>query len=409
MKGSVKVAVLGYGVVGGGVVDLLMNNSKELTALCGRSFEIKYILDKRDFPASPYESLITHSFDDILHDEEVEIIAEVMGGSHPAYEFTISALKAGKSVVTSNKEVVARYGDEFLAEAKAASEKYQRPVSYLFEASVGGGIPVINPIINCVRQNKISEIRGILNGTTNYILTKMFTYGDNFEDALASAQKKGYAERNPDADLLGFDTCRKIAILTALVSGEIIDVDNIPTEGITNIRANDVRFAEYISHSIKLVARCVMDGDGGPVVTVSPYLLPTHLPLSSVNGVYNAVDVVGEPIGNIMFYGRGAGAGATASAVVSDIVSASVGGSALMPTIKKSNYSPKEYYKLSKTRMYIALPKAEEKKAREFFGDGDIHIHDQECIVITPSLAESEIDRLILEGGLTPLSKIRFL
>ncbi len=409
MKNTVKVAVLGFGVVGGGVVDLLTNNNTQLSSLCGKEFEVKYILDKRDFPDSPFASLITHNYDDILADETVEVVVEAMGGSHPAYEFTISALKSGKSVVTSNKEVVAKYADEFLAAARRASEKYQRPVSYLFEASVGGGIPIIHPILNCVRHNKISEIRGILNGTTNYILTKMFTYGDNFTDALASAQKKGYAERNPDADILGFDACRKIAILTSLVCGEMIDVDNIPTEGITVIRANDVKFAEYISHSIKLVARCVIDEERGPVVTVSPYLLPSHLPLSSVNGVYNAVEVIGEPIGNVMFYGKGAGAGATASAVVSDIVSASVGGTSLMPVIKKSTYCPKEYYKSSITRMYLALPKDDEERAKEVFGDGDIRIYGDECIVITPNLCESEIEKRISEGGFTPLSKIRFL
>ena len=408
MKNTVGVAVLGFGVVGGGVVDLLTNNITELSSLCGKRFEIKYILDKRDFPDSPYASLVTHNFDDILLDQTVDVVVEVMGGSHPAYEFTISALKAGKSVVTSNKEVVAKYGDEFLAVAKESSEKYQKPVSYLFEASVGGGIPIITPMLQCVRHNKVTEIRGILNGTTNYILSKMFTYGDSFEDALASAQKKGYAERNPDADILGFDTCRKIAILTSLVTGEMIDVDNIPTEGITTIRANDVKFAEYISHSIKLLARCIID-ERGAVALVSPYLLPSHLPLSSVNGVYNAIEVVGEPIGNIMFYGKGAGAGATASAVVSDIVGASIGGYALMPEIKKTSCSPKESYKSTIARMYLALPKNDEEKAREIFGDGDIHIFGDECIVVTANLTEHEIERRISVGGFTPLSKIRFL
>ena len=408
MKNTVGVAVLGFGVVGGGVVDLLTNNITELSSLCGKKFEIKYILDKRDFPDSPYASLVTHNFDDILLDQTVDVVVEVMGGSHPAYEFTISALKAGKSVVTSNKEVVAKYGDEFLAVAKESSEKYQKPVSYLFEASVGGGIPIITPMLQCVRHNKVTEIRGILNGTTNYILSKMFTYGDSFEDALASAQKKGYAERNPDADILGFDTSRKIAILTSLVTGEMIDVDNIPTEGITTIRANDVKFAEYISHSIKLLARCIID-ERGAVALVSPYLLPSHLPLSSVNGVYNAIEVVGEPIGNIMFYGKGAGAGATASAVVSDIVGASIGGYVLMPEIKKTSCSPKESYKSTIARMYLALPKNDEEKAREIFGDGDIHIFGDECIVVTANLTEYEIERRISVGGFTPLSKIRFL
>ena len=204
-----NIAILGFGVVGGGVADLITNNSYQVARLGGDDIRIKYILDLRDFPDSPFADRVVHDFDIILSDNEVDCVIEAMGGSHPAYEYTVAALKAGKSVITSNKEVVARFGDEFLALAR------ENGVCYRFEAAVGGGIPVISPMISCVGQNKIREVRGILNGTTNYILTKMFSFGASFEESLKDAQDKGYAERNPDADVLGIDACRKIAILTA--------------------------------------------------------------------------------------------------------------------------------------------------------------------------------------------------
>ena len=210
-----NVAILGFGVVGGGVARLITENYKEVTSLGGDEINIKYILDLRDFPDSPFADRVVHDFDIIASDPEVDTVIEVMGGSHPAYEYTVRALESGKNVITSNKEVVANFGDEFMALAE------KNGVCYCFEASVGGGIPVISPIISCVRQNKITEVRGILNGTTNYILTKMFSFGDGFEESLADAQAKGYAERNPDADILGTDACRKIAILTSLVTGEL--------------------------------------------------------------------------------------------------------------------------------------------------------------------------------------------
>ena len=211
-----NVAIIGFGVVGGGVADLITKNSKEVSALGGDSVNIKYILDLRDFPDSPFSDRIIHDFKIIENDPEINTVIEVMGGSHPAYEFTVAALSAKKNVITSNKEVVANYGDEFLSLAKKMG------VSYRFEAAVGGGIPVISPLISFIKQNRISEVRGILNGTTNYILTKMFSLGDTFESALLDAQKLGYAERNPDADILGIDASRKISILAAIVTGKLI-------------------------------------------------------------------------------------------------------------------------------------------------------------------------------------------
>lgn len=308
-----EIAILGFGVVGGGVADLLTGQAENVTALAGDALRIKYILDLRDFPDSPFSDRIVHDFSVIEKDPDVRIVVEVMGGSHPAYEYTLRALRAGKHVVTSNKEVVAAYGSEFLSAAR------EKGVSYRFEAAVGGGIPVIEPILSVLRQNKITEVRGILNGTTNYILTKMFTFGESFSSALADAQAKGYAERNPDADVLGTDACRKIAILAALISGEAVSPAEIPTEGITKIRPSDVRHAAAVGASIKLLGRCRLHGDGRADLLVSPFLIPEDCPLSAVNGVYNAVEVIGEPVGNVLFYGRGAGAGPTASAVVGDL------------------------------------------------------------------------------------------
>lgn len=307
------IAILGFGVVGSGTAKLLTDNKKQVTALAGSKINIKYILDLRDFPESPFADRVIHDYNMIVNDPEVSVVIEVMGGSHPAYEYTVAALNAGKSVITSNKEVVAKYGDEFLALAK------KNKVSYRFEAAVGGGIPVIEPLISCVRHNDVSEIRGILNGTTNYILTQMFTFGKSFETALKDAQAKGYAESNPDADILGIDACRKIAILTAIATGKLVSTEIIHTEGITAIRAEDVAAADKLGCTIKLLGRCRIKR-GVPSILVAPYLIPKEEPLAAVNDVYNAVEVCSSPLENVMFYGRGAGAGPTASAVVADLV-----------------------------------------------------------------------------------------
>lgn len=398
-----RVAILGFGVVGGGVADLITANAEEIKSYLGCEVEIARILDLRDFPTSPFAHLVTHDFSDILNDESVDTVMEMMGGSHPAYEYTVAALKAKKNVITSNKEVVASFGDEFVRLAR------EMGVSYRFEAAVGGGIPVINPLLGCIRHNKVREIRGILNGTTNYILTKMFTYGDSFENALADAQARGYAEANPDADILGTDACRKITILTALGLDKLYDVKTVHTEGITGIRKADVAVAETIGHKIKLLGRCISNGEK-EFVMVAPFLLPTDSPLSSVNGVYNAVEVIAEPLGNVMFYGQGAGAGATASAVVGDLMPIIAYGNEnpIIPGFNRVDTPASDSFCDFKSRKYIALPKGSEDKVKEVFDEVDF-IDSDECAFITGKLSEKETDEAISALGVPVLSKLRFL
>lgn len=399
------VAILGFGVVGGGVATLLTDNKKEVTALGGDEIKICHILDLRDFPGSPFEKIVTHNFDDIINDSEVDTVIEVMGGSHPAYEYTVAALKSGKNVITSNKEVVANFGDEFLRLAK------ENGVCYRFEAAVGGGIPVLSPIISCVGQNKITEVRGILNGTTNYILTKMFTYGDSFEDSLADAQERGYAERNPDADILGTDAARKIVILTALVTGKLILPNDISVEGITKIRKEDVSAAEKIGAGIKLLGRCVINGDDVKVM-VAPFMIPKSEALATVSGVYNAVEVIGEPIGNVMFYGQGAGAGATASAVVGDLMQIMRSGvNTATPVFEKCSYC-KCALDSFESQNYFAVSGISEDKVRSIFGNVQIISSGDEIAFIGAKMSESEASSLLSSlssAGGTLNSRIRLL
>lgn len=397
-----NIAILGFGVVGGGVADLITENYAEVTKLGGDGINIKYILDLRDFPDSPFADRVVHDFNIILNDESVSTVIEVMGGSHPAYEFTIAALGRGKNVITSNKEVVANFGDEFLALAARMG------VSYRFEAAVGGGIPVISPMTLCVGQNKICEVRGILNGTTNYILTKMFSFGDSFEAALADAQARGYAERNPDADILGTDAARKIVILSALASGKLVSVDSIHTEGITKIRKADVLAAEKIGCKIKLLGRCINSGDA-PYIMVAPFMLGEDSALSDVTGVYNAVEVVGEPLGNVMFYGKGAGAGATASAVVGDLMQTMRLGANGAPKFEKSN--DVKPFSSFVSKHYLAFEAGAENAVKAAFGEVDF-ISSEECACITAPISEAELDEAaskVSAAGFNLLSNIRLL
>lgn len=398
-----NIAILGFGVVGSGVAEMITKNSAEIKKVCGEEINIKYILDLRDFPDSPFADKVIHDYNLILSDASVSIVVEVMGGSHPSYEFTTAALKAGKSVVTSNKEAVANFGDEFLALAK------KNNVAYRFEASVGGGIPVISPIISCLGQNKIREMRGILNGTTNYILTKMFSFGDSFEAALADAQAKGYAEKNPDADVLGLDAARKIVILAALATGSLVSPDNIHTEGITKIRKSDVLAVEKIGSSIKLVGRFISNEDDAPYVLVAPFVISKSYPLSSVYGVYNAVEVVGEPIGNVMFYGKGAGSEPTASAVVGDITQTVLYKGLGLPSFKKSD--DVKGFDSFKSKIYFAFDKSAKSSIDSVFGKVD-YIDGDECAFVTDVMTESEANEKLGELstlGFAPLSKIRLL
>ena len=395
-----KIAILGFGVVGQGVASLLSDNFNEVSRLAGSEVEIKYILDLRDFPDSPFCDLVVHDFDVIENDSEVSLVCELMGGSHPAYEYTVRALKSGKSVVTSNKEVVANYGDEFLALAR------ENGVSYRFEASCGGGIPLIETLKSSLMQNKITEIRGILNGTTNYILTKMFSFGESFDSALRDAQEKGYAERNPDADILGFDAVRKIAILTALVTGKLYDINNIHTEGITKIRSEDVKLAEGLGMKIKLLGRCIID-EGEAMIMVAPFMVGSTSPIMNVSGVYNAVEICSSPLDNVMLYGRGAGAGPTASAVVADIASAFRLGKLDTPPYFEKVFAPADFSEFT-TKRYVAFDKTHESEVRAVF-EGSLYLDSDECALITPKESEGELEEKLARLSFKPNSVIRLL
>ena len=310
----IKVAVLGYGTVGGGVVEVIERNKELINRKATQELEIKYILDLRDFPGDPYEAKIVHDFNIILEDDEVNIICETMGGVGAAYSFTKSALERGKSVCTSNKELVAKHGPELLEIAR------EHQCNYLFEASVGGGIPIIRPLNYSLTAERIESITGILNGTTNYILTKMEREGADFSDVLKEAQEKGYAERNPEADVEGYDACRKIAILSSLMTGKNVDSEKIYTEGITKITSADFLYAKECGYTIKLLAKSEMAGDDEVLAMVAPFMVPKEHPIAMVNGVFNAVFVTGNMLGDSMYYGKGAGKLPTASAVVSDVI-----------------------------------------------------------------------------------------
>lgn len=311
----VNVAVLGYGTVGSGVVEVIRSNQKSINQKAGQEVHIKYVLDLRDFPGDPVEEILVHDFDTILNDKEVAVVVEVMGGVNPAYTFVSKCLKAGKSVCTSNKELVAKHGSELLELAK------EHNVNFLFEASVGGGIPIIRPLNSSLTADEIQEITGILNGTTNFILSKMADEGWEFDEALKTAQELGYAERNPEADVEGYDACRKIAILSSLAFGLNVDYEDIYTEGITKVTSKDIAYAKKLGRAIKLLASSKKE-DGKFYAMVAPFMIPKSHPLFSVNDVFNAVFVNGNMVGDVMFYGSGAGKLPTASAVAGDVVDA---------------------------------------------------------------------------------------
>lgn len=311
----IQIAVLGYGTVGSGVVEVINTNHESINKKAGEEINIKYVLDLKEFPGDPVQEKIVHDYEIIANDPEVRIIVEVMGGIEPAYTFVKRALESGKSVCTSNKELVAKHGVELLEIAK------RNNINFLFEASCGGGIPIIRPLNSSLTADEIDEITGILNGTTNYILTKMATDGSSFEEVLKDAQEKGYAERNPEADVEGYDACRKIAILSSLAFGRHVDFEDIYTEGITKITAEDIKYAKVLGASIKLLATSRKVGDQFYAM-VCPVMIDSSNPLYSVNNVFNAIFVHGNVLGDAMFYGSGAGKLPTASAVVADVVDA---------------------------------------------------------------------------------------
>lgn len=310
----VGFAVMGHGVVGSGVVEVFYKNHDSIVSRAGTDVDLKYILDIRDFPNLPYSDKFTKNFEDILNDPDVEVVAEVMGELKPAYDFTKRLLLAGKSVVTSNKELVAAKGAELLKIAK------EKNVNYLFEASVGGGIPIIRPINQCLAANNIDEILGILNGTTNFIMTKMIKESMSFDDALALAQQLGYAEKDPTADVDGHDACRKICILASIAFGKHVYPAQVHTEGISKITLMDVAYAADYNSVIKLIGKVAMKENGKLYCLVAPMLVSRESQLSSVDDVFNAIMVRGNATGDVMFYGKGAGKLPTASAVMADII-----------------------------------------------------------------------------------------
>ena len=380
----VQVAVLGYGTVGSGVVEVLEINKAKITTRAGEELNVKYILDLRDFPGDPYENKVVHDVNIILEDPEVKIVCETMGGIKPAYDFSKKALMAGKSVCTSNKELVAAHGPELLRLAK------ENKCNYMFEASVGGGIPIIRPLNSCLTAEKIESIHGILNGTTNYILTKMDKEGADFEEVLKEAQEKGYAERNPEADVEGHDACRKIAILSSLMTGKYVKYEDIYTEGITKITSADFKYAKAMNKSIKLLAMSKDEGDGY-VAMVAPCMISQEHPLFCVSDVFNAVFVHGNMLGDAMFYGRGAGKLATASAVVADVVDCARHlGKTVACLWEEETVSLKDY-KDSAKKFFVRVKNEGADQAATLFGYIEkIEVVDGEFGFVTEVMTERE-------------------
>ena len=402
----INVAVLGYGTVGSGVVEVLEENKAILTKRTGEELNVKYILDLRDFPGDPYENKVTHDFNEIIADDSVSILCEVMGGVGPAYQFTKQALEKGKSVCTSNKELVAKHGPELLGLAKA------NHCNYFFEASVGGGIPIIRPINEALTAEKIESILGILNGTTNYILSKMEREGADFDEVLKQAQANGYAESNPAADVEGYDACRKISILSSLMMGKNVDSEKVFTEGITQITADDFVYAKAAGKSIKLLGMSRAVNENEALTMVAPFLIDKEHPLATVNDVFNAVFVTGNMVGDTMYYGRGAGKLATASAVVADVVECAKNQGKHIPC-----FWEKEDVVLTDvgetTRKFFVRGKAdEEEKFAEAFPGGEkivVEGRDNDFGYITGELTEKAFAEKVNVLGDTVLGKIRLL
>lgn len=387
----VNVGIIGYGTVGSGVFEVLSTNSKSIAVKAGEEIKVKRICDLRDFPGDAAEKLITHDFNDILNDDEITIVVETMGGTKPAYDFVKASIEAGKSVCTSNKELVAKFGAGLIKLA----EKHN--VNFLFEASVGGGIPIIRPLNYALTAEEILEIKGILNGTTNFILTKMNDEGLDYETVLKEAQAMGYAEKNPTADVEGFDTCRKIAILTSLAYGKQVDFEDIRTEGITKITKEDMEYAKALNASIKLIGESKKE-NGTVYARVAPAMIDREQPLYSVHDVFNAIFVKGNMVDDVMFYGRGAGKLPTASAVVADVIDASRHKNKHIPIIWEEDklelgdireYKQKFFVRVPadmKETVKQKMPELEEVKTEKVKG---------EFAFITPVLTENEFEEAV--------------
>lgn len=398
-----KIAIMGFGVVGSGVGEVVTKNQDILVKKCGEPIEIAHILDLRDFPDSPFKCF-TKDFNDILKDPEVGVVVETMGGVNPAYTFTKQLLEAGKQVVTSNKELVATHGTELIEIAR------EKGINYLFEASVGGGIPIIRPMYSCLTAGEATDVFGILNGTTNYILTQMFQCGESFENALKSAQQKGYAEADPTADVEGLDTCRKIAILAALAFGRAVDCKEISTEGITKITADDVAYAEKLGYSIKLIGHSTRAEDG-IYAAVFPAFVPKNNPLAGINDVFNGIIIKGEDLGDVMFYGRGAGKLPTANAVVADVVDA-VKHKNVNIIIKWEECDPKHQSK-GKSLKYAYYVRFQGTAPGNILGSTVVAFSDKdkaEFAVLTEEMTASELESFKNSlDGCTALAQMRII
>lgn len=398
----IKVAVLGYGTIGSGVVEVLETNREHITQTAGEEIEVKYVLDLRDFPNDPIQEKIVHDYQVIENDPEVKIVVEAMGGVEPAYTFVKAALLAGKHVTTSNKALVAKHGAELLKIAK------EKELNFLFEASVGGGIPIIRPLVTSLTADIVEEITGILNGTTNYMLTKMSVEGSDYNEVLKDAQAKGYAEADPTADVEGYDACRKIAILTSLVCGKTVDFEEIHTEGISRITPIDIAYAKAMGRSIKLLATSRMS-NGSYYAMVAPFMLGAEHPLNNVNDVFNAIFVHGNMLGDAMFYGSGAGKLPTASAVAADIVD-------IVKHIDRNimiSYSEEKMelldYKKAENS-YFVRTKAEEARVREIFGDIAFikikEVSDETAFVTEKMSEEVYLEKAEKLGGIIQMIRV---
>jgi homoserine dehydrogenase len=403
----VNIAVLGYGTVGSGVLEVLNLNGESISKRSGHDINVKYILDLKDFKGEPIEKLIVHDYNVILNDPEVKIIVEVMGGVEPAYTFVRNAILKGKSVCTSNKELVAKHGAELLALSK------EQQVNFLFEASVGGGIPIIRPLNQSLTADEIEEITGILNGTTNYILSKMSTENADFKTALKEAQDMGYAERNPQADVEGYDACRKIAILSSLAFGMQVDFEDIYTEGISGISDIDVLYANEMGASIKLLATSKKVEDQVYAMVAPMLIKPSH-PLFSVNGVFNGIFVRGNVIGDVMFYGSGAGKLPTASAVVADVVDAAKHIGTNIMTFWSSKKLRLTDVKDVEHRFFVRVTDIDDEtkvKIEEEFGAVEVIKlagREKEYAFLTPALSEAAYEQKAERLG-KPASRIRVM
>ena len=399
----IHVAVLGYGTVGSGVVEVIETNKKDINKRSAAELNIKYILDLRDFPGDPYESKVVHDYEVILNDPEVTIICETMGGINPAYDFSKRALLAGKSVCTSNKELVANHGPELIKIAR------ENRCNYMFEASVGGGIPIIRPLNYSLTAERIDSITGILNGTTNYILTKMDKEGANFEDVLKEAQEKGYAERNPEADVEGYDACRKIAILSSLMCGKNVKYEEIYTEGITKISAADFLYAKQMNKSVKLLGMS-RDKENGFFAMVAPFMISKDHPLYCVNDVFNAVYVHGNMLGDSMYYGRGAGKLPTASAVVSDVVDCARHPGKTVMCFWENEDVKVESIENDNGKFFVRVAADRKEAAMEAFGSlAEVNVGiSEEFVFMTQVMTEKEFnERIASIGGC--INRIRIL